>query len=575
MRYCILFLCLISIYIFYLNSISITTHEVSRIQKQNKTRYRMKKKLIRKTHQQTKQNIESIKKVYKKPKRVISSIKKKQNMELMKKIHKRPKQDIESIYKFITNPDLGACKIYHTLKGENEKEPDIRICMDNIKPPCNVISIGIAYNFIFDKFMLSKGCRVWSYDPSMNEGNYDLETNHKFFHIGIGKQDGVSNDKSTLYQTDKSKRMKTFKIKTLKTMMSDMDIKFIDVLRIDVEGAEWDIIDSFEYKNIGQLLIEVHMWKKYKDKIHKILSIPHTLFWTARNKWDNTKLYKSMTSVYELGFKIKSMRKNIEMEHIPANAGKYMAIAQHKNTYYFIQNKHFNNWKIHNFISVSDTFTSFKNFKKIKGVWDDQRTCLIHNVAFLPTEKTLYLFGGTGNSDLLNKKYRFCLGHSMGSIQDLNSVKTVIMGKPIDTDALPSIVLYKNKYYVYTRLNIDKHMSGKRGVRVFIMNSLNDAQKTHIQVKLPFYSYTQNIVYYDGKFHGFFASYNNINHSPYNIIKIAYGVSDDGLDFTIIKRDLFPNENIFLVNGYVKYNNNVLVYFYDLNTKTVFYMTLM
>lgn len=421
--------------------------------------------------------------------------------------------------------------------------------------------------------MLSKGCRVWSYDPSMNEGNYDLESNHKFFHIGIGKQDGASNDKSTLYQTDKSKRIKTFKTKTLNTMMIDMNITFIDVLRIDVEGAEWDVIDSFEYKNIGQLLIEVHMWNKYKDKINKILSIPHTLFWTARNKWDNTKIYKNMTSVYELGF-IKSLRKNIEMEHVASNEGKYMAIAQHRDTFYFIQNKHFKNREIHNFISFSDTFTSFKNFQKIGGIWGDQKTCLIHNVAFLPTEETLYLFGGTGNLDLLNKKYRFCLGHSMGSVKDLNSVKTVIMGEPIDTDALPSIVSYQNKYYVYTRLNIDSHRSGRRGVRVFILNSLNDTQQTHIRVKIPFYSYTQNIVYYDGKFHGFFSSYSNTTYSPYSIMKIAYGVSHDGIDFNITNRDLFPSEHVFLVNGYVKHNNDVLVFFHNLDTNIVFYMTL-
>ena len=45
---------------------------------------------------------------------------------------------------------MNLCKKYHVLKGENSKEPDVRICLDNIKPPCNVISVGIAYNFIFD-----------------------------------------------------------------------------------------------------------------------------------------------------------------------------------------------------------------------------------------------------------------------------------------------------------------------------------------------------------------------------------------------------------------------------------------
>ena len=56
----------------------------------------------------------------------------------------------KQLYKFIKTPRVNLCKKYHVLKGENSKEPDVRICLDNIKPPCNVISVGIAYNFIFD-----------------------------------------------------------------------------------------------------------------------------------------------------------------------------------------------------------------------------------------------------------------------------------------------------------------------------------------------------------------------------------------------------------------------------------------
>ena len=44
----------------------------------------------------------------------------------------------------------------------------------------------IAYNFIFDDFMLEKGCKVWSFDPSMEPGDYKRGPNHEFRHIGIG-----------------------------------------------------------------------------------------------------------------------------------------------------------------------------------------------------------------------------------------------------------------------------------------------------------------------------------------------------------------------------------------------------
>ena len=204
----------------------------------------------------------------------------------------------EKLYRLINTPDVNLCKRYHVLKGENAREPDVRICLDNIKPPCNVISVGIAYNFIFDDFMLKQGCRVWSYDPSMRPGNYTRGKLHKFFPIGIGAKDTMNGDKSTLYQQVRNE----IQTKTLDTMMTDMDIEYADIVRIDTEGAEWGFINKLNYTKIGQLLIEIHMWKNLANHARAVLGVPHSLFWTAKNGHDNNILYKDMTRVYELGF---------------------------------------------------------------------------------------------------------------------------------------------------------------------------------------------------------------------------------------------------------------------------------
>jgi len=218
---------------------------------------------------------------------------------------------IPDLYKFIKNPKTELCNKYHVLKGENSKEPDVRICLDDITPPCNVISIGIAYNFIFDDFMLKHGCRVWSYDPSMKPGNYKRHERHEFFPIGIGSANEVKMDRSTLYKGKKYSNTNGFETKTLETMINDMGISYVDVLRVDTEGAEWDIINTWDYNKIGQLLIEIHMWKDKEMHARKVLDIPYGLFWSARNLWDNGKYFKDMTRVYELGFLKKSKKKNI------------------------------------------------------------------------------------------------------------------------------------------------------------------------------------------------------------------------------------------------------------------------
>ena len=97
---------------------------------------------------------------------------------------------------------MRGCEQWKTLVGENSLEPEVRICLDDIRPPCNVLSIGIDYNFIFDDFMLTQGCTVWSFDPSMKKmlhGDYARHPNHRFFHVGIGPHDGTFHGPSTLY----------------------------------------------------------------------------------------------------------------------------------------------------------------------------------------------------------------------------------------------------------------------------------------------------------------------------------------------------------------------------------------
>ena len=81
--------------------------------------------------------------------------------------------------------------------------------IDRGMPECNVISIGIAYNFLFDDFTLGRGCRVWSYDPSMRPGNYKRHKNHEFFNVDIGSFDGIYHGKSTLYGGGVNYKVKT------------------------------------------------------------------------------------------------------------------------------------------------------------------------------------------------------------------------------------------------------------------------------------------------------------------------------------------------------------------------------
>ena len=212
----------------------------------------------------------------------------------------------EKFYDRITHPDIHLCENSHILKGENAKEPDVKICLDRIKANCTVISIGIAYNFIFDDFMLGQGCRVWSFDPSMKPGNYKRGPNHEFRHIGIGSTNGTHQGKSTLYGGKQK-----YEIVTLEKMFEMMDVTQVDMVRMDVEGAEWDVLEHLDYSKIGQLLLEIHVMyggKPFTKQVEAFNKIPNSLklFHAERNRWDpglvDINKLLVMTKVAELGF---------------------------------------------------------------------------------------------------------------------------------------------------------------------------------------------------------------------------------------------------------------------------------
>ncbi len=213
----------------------------------------------------------------------------------------------ESIHALLHSVHPNACTKHKILKGDNSKEPDVHVCMDNITPPCVVYSFGIANNWIFDDFMISQGCHVFSFDPSMNVGKHKRHENHLFEPIGIGSKSGRHDGPTTLINGQTN-----YDVLTLGDIMKRYNHERVTLVRMDTEYAEWDVLQQWKNDNmfskIDQLLLEIHMWPKSTHRNHGQLhseilhSIPMTLFHEAQNKWDNNRLAGDMTRVYEVGF---------------------------------------------------------------------------------------------------------------------------------------------------------------------------------------------------------------------------------------------------------------------------------
>ncbi len=148
--------------------------------------------------------------------------------------------------------------------------PDI-VTSDSI-----VYSFGVGEDITFDEAILSTfNCKVYAFDPTPKsirwiKNHKDLPENFNFYDYGIGSYDGnisfyppknpdyVS---CTIYEKEETKNKKfDVPIKKLSTIIKDLKHDKIDILKMDIEGTEYEIIDDILNIDIEikQILIEFH-----------------------------------------------------------------------------------------------------------------------------------------------------------------------------------------------------------------------------------------------------------------------------------------------------------------------------
>merc|ERR1712014_63112 len=99
---------------------------------------------------------------------------------------------------------------------------------------------------------------------------------------------------------------------TLRTLMDRYNCSFLNIIRMDVEGAEWGVLEQGTrdkmWPRIGQLLLEVHMWDRgrsaggLKRWAAALNNIPMKVFHTAKILNSMDSVYVGLTSVWEMAF---------------------------------------------------------------------------------------------------------------------------------------------------------------------------------------------------------------------------------------------------------------------------------
>lgn len=163
-------------------------------------------------------------------------------------------------------------------KGEywlpNEIEPDVILDIGG--------NIGITSIYLANRFPNAK---IFTFEPlpknfEILQKNTELYENISVFNVGLGKEDGsfdiyMSEDSqnfggASLYfeagGVNKSLKV-TCQIRNSKDMLNELNINSIDLIKIDTEGAEYDILTSLDkemLKNVKWITGELHGYKDFK-----------------------------------------------------------------------------------------------------------------------------------------------------------------------------------------------------------------------------------------------------------------------------------------------------------------------
>jgi len=149
------------------------------------------------------------------------------------------------------------------------------VAVSNLSNSSVVYSAGVGCDISFDLGMIERfGMVVHAFDPTPKSHDW-VRSQHvpeqfRFHDVGIFSHDGVETvfpPKNTSHVSDSNERIGpnqhepvSLPVKRISTLMKELGHSTIDVLKMDIEGAEYPVLDDLFESNImpAQLLIEFH-----------------------------------------------------------------------------------------------------------------------------------------------------------------------------------------------------------------------------------------------------------------------------------------------------------------------------
>ena len=150
------------------------------------------------------------------------------------------------------------------------------VCPTFIDESSIVYSFGIGKDISFDNTIINKhNCTVFAFDPTPKSINWlktqKLPDKFKFHAFGLSNKSGIANfylpkndehvSGSLIRQKNINKKESILvPVKSLIDIVTELGHAKIDILKMDIEGAEFDVIDSIinSTLEVKQILVEFH-----------------------------------------------------------------------------------------------------------------------------------------------------------------------------------------------------------------------------------------------------------------------------------------------------------------------------
>jgi len=157
-----------------------------------------------------------------------------------------------------------------------------------------VYSLGIGEDISFDLALIERfGCQVFAFDPTPRSIEWlktqDLPEQFRWYKIGIADYDGEAEfyppenpnhiSHTILYRPQAHGKAIVVKVNRLQTILKKLGHNHINILKMDIEGAEYSVIKDMFSTNIRpeQILVEYHHFFKNVSTFKTIQAT--TLLW--------------------------------------------------------------------------------------------------------------------------------------------------------------------------------------------------------------------------------------------------------------------------------------------------------